>query len=170
MVLQRGNAAFRLLHPAAALKFKRLGDDADGQHAHVVGDFGHDGRRARPGAAPHARGDEDHVAPPQGSGNRLAALVGGFLAHLRLGAGALAVRHLFANLDFLCRFRAVKRLAVGIDADELDALHAGRHHPVNRVSAAAAHSDHFYLYDIVKIVVDFKRHVPHPPYVSPLKS
>ncbi len=50
-------------HPALALELERLGDDADGQNAHLLRRARNHRGRAGPGAPAHARGDEQHMAP-----------------------------------------------------------------------------------------------------------
>ena len=163
VLAQRGNTALCLLHAALALKLERLRDNADGQDAHVAGNFRHNRRSTGAGAAAHACGDENHVAAANGRGNRLAALLAGLLAHLRLGACALAVRYFLADLDFLRRLRARQSLLIGVHRDKLHALRTHGDHAVDRVSAAAADTDH--LYDnasVIKVVVDLKRHCRVP--------
>src|SRR5699024_7284323 len=136
-----GDAGLGLLHPAAALKGEGLGDHAHGEHAHLLGDVGHDGGRAGAGAAPHAGGDEDHVGVLHRLGDLAAVLLGGLAAHLGVGARPLSVGELFADLDLLGGAGDGQRLLVRIDADEIHALGARFHHAVDHVVAAAAHAD-----------------------------
>ena len=48
------DAGLSLTHTAGALKAEGLGDDADGQNAHLAGDVSHNGAAAGTGAAAHA--------------------------------------------------------------------------------------------------------------------
>ena len=66
-----------------ALEGERLGDDADGQRAELLGDLGHDRCRARAGAAAEAGGDEHHVRVAERLGDLLAVLLGRALADAR---------------------------------------------------------------------------------------
>ncbi len=95
---------------------------------------------------------------------RLSAFVGGFLSHFRLGTRALAVCYFLADLYLLRSLGTVQRLPVRIYADKFDALNACGHHAINRISTAAANSDHFYLNDIIEVVINLKRHCTAPPY------
>ena len=54
------------------------------------------------------------------------------------GAGAEALGQLGADLQLDGRRVRPQRLKVGVGDDELDALEAGLHHPVDGVAAAAA--------------------------------
>ena len=55
------DAGFCDLHPAAAFKVERLGDDADSEDAHLTSRSGDDWGRACARATAHASGEEDHV-------------------------------------------------------------------------------------------------------------
>ena len=52
---------------------------------------------------------------------------------------------LHAELQLDRRLRKLQRLHIGVGDDELDALHPGRDHAVDRVTAAAADTDHLDL-------------------------
>lgn len=99
------------------------------------------------GAAPVARaaalagGDEDHVGLGQRLANLRTALLGGLAAHLGVGAGAEATGQLLADVDGLVGIGHEKGLAVGVHGDELHTAHAGFHHAVHGVRAAAADTD-----------------------------
>ncbi len=68
------------------------------------------------------------------------------------------MRDLLSNLNFLRRLGAVKSLLVRIYTDKFDSLHTGGYHAVDRISTAAANANYFYLNDIVKVIINFKRH------------
>ncbi len=163
MIFQRRNAAFCLLHTAPALKIKRFGDNPNRKDTHIVRNFGDDRRRARSRAAAHTGRDKDHIAAADGRSNCFTAFVGSFLTHFGFGARPFSMGYLFPDLNLLSSLGTVQGLPVCIDADKLNTLHAACHHSVDGIPAAAAYPNYFYLYDIVKIVVDLKRHLPHLP-------
>ena len=84
------------LEAARPFEVERLGDDADGEDAHLAGDARDHRRRAGAGAAAHAGGDEEHVRAVDRLADAVDRLFGRRLARLRLGAGAQAGR---AELD-----------------------------------------------------------------------
>ena len=141
------DAGLGQLHPAAALKGEGLGHDADGQDVHFLGQVRQDGRSARAGAAAHAGGDEDHVGALQGLGNLGAALLRGLAAHFGVGACALTLGQLLADLDLVVGPGDGQRLLVGVHGDELYAFHASLHHAVDHVVAAAANADHLNIHN-----------------------
>ena len=87
------DALQRDLHAPAALERERLGDDRDGQDAHLLGELRDDRRRAGAGAAAHAAGDERHVGAGQQLDDALAILERGLAADLGIRAGAEALGH-----------------------------------------------------------------------------
>ena len=134
-----------LLGADAALEGKRRGHHADREAAGRARDVGDDRRRARAGAAAHARRDEDHVGVLDGGADVRARLEGARFAHLRLAARAQPTRRL-ADLDDGPGERLVKRLCIGVARDVLNArlaldaqVEAGD--AVERVAAAATHAD-----------------------------
>ena len=97
---RRCDALLGLAAALRALERERPRDDADGERADLVlGDLRDHGRRARAGAAALARGDEDHVGALERLLDLVAALVGGAVARVRVGAGAEAARELAADLE-----------------------------------------------------------------------
>src|SRR5262249_50656162 len=86
-------------------------------------------------------GDEDHVGALQGFLDLVAALVGGAVAGLRVGAGAEPARELGADLKLDVGVAHLQRLGVRVHGDELDALQAGIDHAIYGVGAPAADSD-----------------------------
>ena len=142
LILQLGNAALRLLHPAAALKAKGLGDHGHGENIHLLGDLRHNGCAASAGAAAHAGGDEHHIGVLQRFGDLVPALLSGLAAHLGVGAGALTVGQLFADLDLICSTGNIQCLLICIHGHELHTLGAGADHAVDHVVAAAAYADY----------------------------
>ncbi len=129
-------------HAALAFEVERLGDDADGEDAHVARGLGDDRSRAGAGAAAHAGGDEHHV----GAGEMIAEFVDDFLgggrADIRLRSGAEALGDLGAHLHDALRLRHGERLRVGVGDDEIHALQPGGDHVVDGVAAGAAYAEH----------------------------
>ena len=82
--LQFFNAFVGLFHPALALKFKWLGDNANGQNAAFTRSAGNNRCGACAGAATHACGDKHHVAISQFSHHILQAFFSGQPANLGL--------------------------------------------------------------------------------------
>ena len=106
-----------------------------------MGRLGHDRGSARAGAAAHAGGDEDHIGVLERLGDLVAALLGALAADLRVGARALTVRQLFADLNFISGGRHVERLLICVHRDKVDTARTGAHHAVDHVVAAAANAD-----------------------------
>ncbi len=165
LALQLLDALFGLLHPAAALKAERLGDDADGQDALLTGDLGHNGRAARAGAAAHAGGDEHHVGILQRLGDLGAALLRTLAAHLGVAAGALTMGQLLADLNFIGGAGNVERLLIGIDRDEIHAAGPGTHHAVDHVVAAAADADDLDPDDVFNAGIQSECHIGSSYYL-----
>ena len=145
--LELGDAGVGRLHAAVAFELERLGDDAHGEDAHLLGHARDHRRGAGARAAAHAGGDEQHVGAGDGRLDLLDRFLGRGAAHFRLAAGAQA---LATQLDDLGRARAVQRLGVGVRADELDALDAFVEHVLDGVAAAAAHADDLDLRALIK--------------------
>ena len=152
------DAPLGLLHTAAALEVEGLGHHAHGEDAQLLGDVGHDGGRAGAGAAAHTGGDEDHVGLLQHLGDLVAALLGGLAAHLGVAARALALGELLTDLYLVGRGGIFQRLLVRIHGDKVHALHAGAHHAVDYIAAAAAHADHLDRNDGIRPGVQSKSH------------
>ena len=139
---QQIDALLGLVAAQAAFEAERLGDDAHGERADFLArDLGHDRSRSRARAAAFACGDEDHVGLGQRVADLCAAFLGSLRAHLGVRAGAQTTGEFLADVDGLVGIRHEQRLAIGVHGDELDALDAGLHHAVDRVRAAAAHTD-----------------------------
>ena len=85
------------------------------------------------GAAAHTGGNEDHVCPLQGLGQDGAALLGGLLAHLGLGAGAHAAGKLLTDLDLVLADRLIEILLICIHGHKFYAVDSGLDHPVNNI-------------------------------------
>ena len=148
--LEALDAGLGVLHALTAFKHEGLGDHADGENAHIAGQFGDDGRRAGAGAAAHAAGDEYEIRALDDVGNLFAAFLGGVLAHVGVCARAQAFGQFVANLHLGGRFAEGQRLLIGIDGNEIDALQAGINHAIDRIGAGAAHANDF---DGGKVVV-----------------
>ena len=95
---QFGDAALGLLHAAFAFERKRLGDDRNGERAHLAGQRRDDGSGSGAGAAAEAGGDEDHVGAFEGLNDFVGVFERGLAADFRIGARAQAVRQLHARV------------------------------------------------------------------------
>ena len=168
-VLQLGNAGLGSPHPAGALKAEGLGDHCHGEDVHFLGDLRHDGGTTGAGAAAHAGGDEHHIGILQGLGDLLAALLGGLASHLGIGACALSVGQLFADLDLIGSAGYVQRLFIGIHRHELYALGPGANHAVDHVVAAAAYADDLNIDNGIGTGLQSKCH-DVPPAISCVKG
>ena len=152
------DALFRLHHPAASLEGEGLGDYAYRQYAQLTGNLRHHRGSAGAGAAAHTGGDEHHIGALQGLGQLVAALLGGLLAHLGVGAGTLAVGQLLADLNFISSAGRIEHLLVRVDGHEVHALGAGAHHAVDHIVAAAADADDLDIDHIFGAGFHFKCH------------
>ena len=131
-----------VLHADRSLGLERQGDDADGQRPDLfLGDAGDVVGRAGSGAAAHARGDEDDVAPLRKSLISHVVLAGGLLSDLWPGASAQTAGLGLADEDLLRGADGQQVLGVGVDGAELCAADAGIDAAVDGVAAAAAASD-----------------------------
>ena len=152
-----------LQQPLLALELERLGHDRDRQRAKLAGETGDDRRRAgsRPAAEPGRH--EDHV----GAVERLNDLFGVFERRLTadggIGAGAESFRQLAADLKLERRRVHLERLEVCVRDDELDAVEARSHHPVDGIAAAAADADHLDPGARIGVLVDLQPQQAGPP-------
>ena len=136
------DALLGLVATSATLERERLRDDTDGQRADfLTSDLGNDGRRARARAAAFTSGDEDHVGLGQSLADLVAGLFGCLRAHFGVGTSAEATGKILADMNGLVRIGHKKRLTIGVDGDELDALHTSLDHAVNGIRTATANAD-----------------------------
>ena len=98
-VLHLGDAGLRDPHAPAAFEMERLGDDPDGENAHLAGRPGDDGGCPGPGAAAHAGCKENHVRASELIAYLLQRLLRRRLADLGFRSGAEAFGHLKADLN-----------------------------------------------------------------------
>ena len=158
---QLADALLRLQRAAAALPRKRARHNADGEDAGVLRSLSHDRSRARAGAAAHTGGEKHHIGTFERLGDSVAALLGGALADVGIGARALAMRQLLADLDGLLRAGNGESLLIGIDRDELHALRITGRHAVDNIVAGAADADDFDSDNVPRVFVD--SHSIYPP-------
>ena len=137
-----------LIHAALALKAEGLGDYADGEYALLARDLGNYGTGAGSGAAAHTSGDEYHVGILENLGDIVAALLGGLFTYLGVGACALTVGQLFADLYLFIGSGKAERGLIGVEGNEGRSLGAGLDHAVDYVIAGAAYADDLYIYYI----------------------
>ena len=158
---QLADALLRLQRAAAALPGERTRHNADGEDAGILRGLSHDGSRSRAGAAAHTGGEEYHIGTLERLGDGVAALLGGALSDIGVGARALAVRQLFADLDGLLRAGNSESLFIGIDRDELHALRIAGRHAVDNIVAGAADADDFDGDNVLRVFGDC--HSIYPP-------
>ena len=91
-------------------------------------------------------------------GDVVAALLGGALANLGVGARALSAGHLLTYLDLLVGIGDGKSLLIGVDGDKLHALRTGLDHSVHNVIARAAYADHLNNHNIFRPCFGFEIH------------
>src|SRR5205807_7748736 len=109
--------------------------------------------RGCPGAssAAEAGGDEHHVGAFQRFDDLVGILEGRFASNFRIGACSQTVGELDAELNLHGRVRHAKRLQIRVRDYELDALHAGIDHAIDRIATATTDPDHLDL-GVVAIV------------------
>ena len=147
---QLGNALLCLTHTVGALEAEGLGDNTHGEDAGLVGQISHDGSCAGAGAAAHTGGDEHHIGAFQDLGDGRAALLGGLLADLRLGACAHAAGQLLADLHLILADRLIQVLLIGVHGHKLHAVHTGTDHTVNNIIACTANTNDLDLDDTLQ--------------------
>ncbi len=162
--LQLGQALLGVGHALGALEVERARHHGHGEDAHFAGDLGDHRRGARAGAAAHAGRDEQHVRAFERITNLATRLIRRLAPDHRLAASA---QTRLAQLQELMRARGLERLGIGVGADELHATHARGDHVFDRVTAAAANTDHLDVGSLVEralgVVLDhFKSHVTPP--------
>jgi hypothetical protein len=137
-----GDAMVGDRHALDALHQERLGHDGDCQNAELLRHLGHDRRGARPGAATHARGDEQHVGTLDDLVDPVAILHRGLAADVGVGTRAETLRNVATDLQCRAHACAVQCLRVRVGTNEIDALDTGVDHVRNCVATAAAHADY----------------------------
>ena len=135
------DTSLSLTHTVGTLELEGLGHHAYRQDAGLVSQVSHDGCCAGAGAAAHAGGDEHHVGAFQNLGNLAPALLSGLLADFRLGACAHTAGELLTDLHLILTNGLVQVLLIGVDDDEIHALHTGFNHTVNNIVTGAADTD-----------------------------
>ena len=141
-LVQFGDAVLGDAHPAHAFEVERLGDDADGEDAGLLGAARDHRRGAGAGAAAHAGGDEHHVRALEVIADLVDRLFGRGAPDFRLRAGAEPFGDGHAHLDDALGLGHGERLGVGVGDDEVDALQPARDHVVDGVAAGAAGPEH----------------------------
>ena len=99
------NAALGLVLAALAFEGERLGDDRDGERAHLAGQRGDDRSGAGAGAAAETGGDEHHVGAFERFDDLVGVFQGGLASDFGIRARAQAVGELDAELDLHRRVR-----------------------------------------------------------------
>ncbi len=140
-LLKLGNTGFSGAHTALTFKVERLGDDADGQDAHLAGGCGDDRRCTGAGAAAHTCGDEHHVGAREVILDFVDDLLRSGSAHIGLRPGAEALGDLRAHLHDAFSLRHGEGLCIGVSDDEVHPLKAGGDHVVDGIAARAADTE-----------------------------
>ena len=154
LVAQACEAFIGLLHAARAFPLEGPGDDADGERAAVLRNFGNHRGGARAGAASHASGDEDHLGPTEDVVELVAALIGCALAAGRVAADAEALGQLFADAQPGGGFGGHERLGIGVAGHEGDAGDLGADHAVDGIAAAPSHAHNLDIGEKLGVVTD----------------
>ncbi len=141
-LFQFAQAVLGQLHPPAAFELEGPGHHRDRERTLRLRDARHDGSRAGAGAAPHARGHEDHVRAVQELGDPGLVLLGRVAADVRVGARAQPLRHPGPELELPRAQGLVQNLGVGVGGDELDAPQPRLDHSIDRVPTRSADTDH----------------------------
>jgi hypothetical protein len=139
-----GDPHFGLLHPLPPLEEERLGDDADGEGADVLGNLCNNRGSAGAGAAAHAAGDEHQVRSLKMLEDLVPILLDRLASDFRAGARSKAARQLLADLHLDVGPRGREGLGVGIDRNELHAAEGLGDHAIDGISAATADPDHLH--------------------------
>ena len=117
-------------------------DDADGENPHALGDFGDDGRRARPRTAAHPRGDEDHIRSREGRFDFGERLFRGLSPDFRAHARSKSPGDVGAELDNPVRVDLLEDLQVRVHRPKLDSLQPDLDHAPHGVVPTTADPDH----------------------------
>ena len=152
------NAVVCLIHATLTLELEGLGNDADGEYAGLASDICNGGSSACSRAAAHACGDKHHIGIFDCFCNVIAAFLGALLADFGIGACALTVGQLLADLDLLIRAGHGKCLLIGVDRYELNALSSGLDHSIYDVVTGAADTNDLYSYNIFRAYFGFEIH------------
>ena len=135
------DALISLVATKATLEGEGLRHDAGQRADFLTRDFCDDGSGARARAAAFAGSDEDHVGLGECLANLCTRLLGCLAPHFGVRARTKPARKLVADVDRLIGIRHEQSLAVGVDGNELDALHARFNHAVHGIGTAAAYAD-----------------------------
>ena len=146
---------FCLIHTTLALKSKGSGHNANGKNTHILGNLRYNGSSAGTGTTAHTGSDKYHLCAGHSVSNRLAALLGGTSANLRLSAGAATLGGLFADLNLMRSGRLSQSRTIRVDRNKLHILNITFYHAVHGVTAAAANTDYFNLNNLVVIRINF---------------
>ena len=161
MLLQPLDAGSCLLHTPLTLKGEGLGDNADGQNTHIVGNTGNHGSRTGAGAAAHACGDIYHIGTAQHRGDLIFAFLRCLFALHGVAAGTLPAGQLIADVQLVRGIGKTQGLIIGINRDKFHAAHAGLDHAVDGISAAAADAQYLDRSHFFVIVIQLYIHHQH---------
>ena len=161
MLLQFGHALGGDLQAFLALEGEGTRDHRHCQDAQFPGHFGDYRGATGTGATAHTRGNKHHIRSAQGLGYAIPVFQRGGAPDVRVGTGAQALGDVTAKLQHGPGLDVRQCLGVGIGADEIHAFHVIGNHMLDRVAAAAAHTD--YLDDCIRrYVIDKFKHGSFP--------
>ena len=130
------------MHRALApLERERTGDDTNGQCTCFAGELGNHGGRTRTGAATFAGSNEHHVGALHHFFDLFLVCFSRLATNFRVAAGTKATSQIATDIKLDISVAHQKRLCVGVDRNELNALQAGIDHAVDSIHAAAADTD-----------------------------
>ena len=136
----------RLNHTLAALKGERLRNDSDCKSTKLLGNLCKQRRSTGTSTAAKTRCQEDHVRAFHCLADIRFTFNGSFAPVVRIAAGTQTG---LAELNLVLHRRHIKRLYICIRNVELYALNAILNHPVNRISACAADTEHLDFGDLI---------------------
>ena len=105
-------------------------------------------------------------APSSAASNFVAALLERRPADLGTRAGAQPTGQLPPDLDLRAALAVLERLRIGIDRDELDPLEVLVDHPIHRIPATAAHTDHLHQRVLSHRLVELEEEARPNPQTS----
>jgi hypothetical protein len=135
------DALLRQRH-ALAFEHERLGDDGNGEDAHLFRHLRHDRSRTGSSATTHTRSDEHHVCATDHVGDAFTVFFCCRLTDGRFGTCAQTFGQCRTDLQLDLGLAAFQGLRIRIDRDEFDTLHALLDHVVDRIATATTHANH----------------------------
>ncbi len=142
MLLQLLDAPLCDLAALSAFERERARHHGHRENAELTRNLRHHRRRARAGAAPHARCNEQHVCAANHLCDALMVFQGCLAADIRRCTCPQAFGDRTAQLQQRLSPHVLERLRIGVCTDELHPLDVAVHHVVDGVATATTDSDH----------------------------